>query len=101
VTSLDGDVTANYMQIMRERGWSWSDLADDFARQAATSPPPLDGGVGVRSLERWARGEAAAAELRAAAAPDVRPEDAPPPQDPQREQPKRTATPPRKPARTG
>ena len=99
MTDPGGDVTANYLQIMRDRGWSFGDLADDFARQA--QQPSLDGGAGARSLERWARGQAAAAELRAAAAPDVRPEDAPPPIDPQREQPKRTATPPRKPTRAG
>jgi hypothetical protein len=96
--TLDGDVTGNYLQIMRERGWSWSELADDFARQA--QQPALDGGVGARQLERWARGEAAAAELRAATSPTGRPEDAPPPVDPKREQPKRTATP-RQPTRQG
>jgi hypothetical protein len=95
---LDGDVTANYMQIMRDRGWSWSELADDFHRQAQQSA--LDGGVGMLALERWARSEAAAAELRAATSPTGRPEDAPPPIDPKREPPKRTATP-RQPTRTG
>lgn len=88
---IDGDVQGNYMQVMRERGWSWSELADDFARQA--QQPALDGGVGMRSLERWARGEAVAAELRAASSPTGRPADAPPPVDPKREPPKRTAVP--------
>jgi hypothetical protein len=88
---VDGDVTANYMQIMRERGWSWSELADDLARQA--QQPALDGGAAARSLERWARGEAAAADLRAASSPTGRPEDAPPPQDPQRGPAKRTTVP--------
>jgi hypothetical protein len=90
---IDGDVQGNYMQIMRDRGWTWSELADDFARQAASTPPPLDGGVGMQRLERWARGEAVAAELRAASSPTGRPEDAPPPIDPKREPPKRTAVP--------
>jgi len=95
---LDGDVTANYLQIMRERGWSWAELADDFARQARQ--PALDGGVGMLQLERWARSEAVAAELRAAESPTGRPADAPPPVDPKREPPKRTATP-RQPTRQG
>lgn len=91
---VDDTVTANYMQLMRERGWSWTELADDFARQA--DQPALDGGVGVRSLERWARGEAVAAELRAASSPTGRPEDAPPPQDPRSAPPNRKTVPPKK-----
>lgn len=97
-SSVDGSVTDNYLQVMRERGWSFDDLADDFARQA--QQPSLDGGAAMRSLERWARGEAVAAELRAASSPTGRPEDAPPPVDPRREPPKRTTTP-RGPRRTG
>jgi hypothetical protein len=93
---LDGDVTANYLQIMQERGWTWSDLADDFARQAQQSPPPLDGGAGVRELERWARSQAVAAELRAASSPTGRPDDAPPPIDPRSAPDKRTTVPPKK-----
>lgn len=92
--TLDGDVTANYMQIMRDRGWSWTELADDFERQARQ--PALDGGVGMRSLERWARSEAAAAELRAATSPTGRPEDAPPPVDPRSAPAPRKVVPPKK-----
>lgn len=98
MTDPEGDVAGNYTRIMRERGWSWSDLADDFARQA--TQPALDGGAGPRSLERWARSQAAAAALRAAADEPARPADAPPPVDPRREPPKRTADP-RRPARQG
>jgi len=98
MTDPDGDVTGNYTQIMRERGWSFHDLADEFARQA--EQPALDGGAGPRHLERWARSQAAAADLRAAADTAARPADAPPPVDPKREPPKRTAVP-RHPARQG
>jgi hypothetical protein len=88
---IDGDVTANHMQRMRDNGWTWTDLADDFARQA--QQPALDGGAGPRALERWARSEAAAAELRAASSPTGRPENAPPPQDPRAAPPRRDAVP--------
>jgi hypothetical protein len=88
------DGAANYLQVMRERGWTFGELADDFARQA--QQPSLDGGAGYRSLERWARTQAAAAELRAAASPTGRPEDAPPPVDPQRTPTPRTTVPPKK-----
>jgi uncharacterized membrane protein len=98
MTEPDGDVTSNYMQIMRERGWSWDELADDLGRQA--QQPALDGGAAPRALERWARGQAAAARLRAEAAAPARPEAAPPPVDPRREPPKRTAVP-RRPGRQG
>jgi hypothetical protein len=98
MAELDGDVTANYLQIMRERNLSFSDMADEFARQA--EQPSLDGGAGFRPLERWARTEAAAAELRAAAAAAAaRPDNTAPPVDPKREQPKRTTVP--RPGRQG
>jgi hypothetical protein len=97
VTGPDGDVTGNYTAMMRERGWSFHDLADEFARQA--EQPAMDGGAGPKYLERWARSEAAAADLRAAADERHRPDDAPPPVDPRREPPKRHATPPRPPRR--
>lgn len=99
MTELDGELADNYRQIMRERGWSWDDLADDFARQS--QQPALDGGAGPRHLERWARQHAVAADLRSTTSPTGRPEDAPPPVDPKREPPKRTAVPPRKPTRQG
>jgi hypothetical protein len=88
------DGADNYLQVMRERGWTFGDLADDLARQSRQ--PALDGGTGYAQLERWARTEQAAADLRAAASPDVRPEDAPPPVDPQRAPTPRTVTPPKK-----
>jgi len=94
MTGPGDDVTANYLQVMRERGWSFADLADDFARQA--QQPALDGGAGYASLERWARSQAAAADLRAAAAPDVRPENAPPPVDPRSAPTPRKTVPPKK-----
>jgi hypothetical protein len=87
------DSAANYLQVMRERGWTFGDLADEFARQARQ--PSLDGGQGYASLERWARTQQAAADLRAAAA-TTRPEDAPPPVDPQRAPTPRTTVPPKK-----
>jgi len=95
MTAPDGDVTGNYTQIMQDRGWTWGDLADDFARQAADRRA-LDGGASARGLERWARGQQVAGQLRAAADVGDRPEDAPPPADPKREPPKRTAVPPPK-----
>lgn len=66
-----GDVTANYVEIMAERGWSWDDLADEFERQADGPPRPLDGGANARGMAAWARqqGDAGrAAEQRRAAA---------------------------------
>jgi hypothetical protein len=90
-----GDVAENYTQIMRDRGWGWGDLADDFARQAATGRA-LDGGASMRGLERWARSQEVAARLRAEADPEQRPEDAPPPADPQRGPKPRTTVPPGK-----
>jgi hypothetical protein len=98
MTGPVGDVTDNYTQIMAERGWTWGDLADDFARQAAEGRA-LDGGASMRGLERWARSQDVAGRLRAQADEAHRPEDAPPPADPRREPPKRTAVPPAK--RTG
>lgn len=95
MTGPDSDVTGNYTQIMAERGWSFDDLADDFARQASEGRA-LDGGASMRGLERWARSQAVAGRLRAQADPAGRPEDAPPPVDPQREPPKRTTVPPPK-----
>lgn len=95
MTGPVGDVTDNYTQIMAERGWTWGDLADDFARQAATGRA-LDGGASMRSLERWARSQDVAGRLRAQADEQHRPEDAPPPVDPQRAAPNRTAVPPKK-----
>jgi hypothetical protein len=84
------DVTGNYLALMRERGWSWDDLADDFARQAAQ--PALDGGANSRHMERWARSNADAARARAEQPAERREE---PPQDPRPAPPKRTATAPR------
>lgn len=88
-----GDTSGNYLALMRERGWSWSDLADEFDRQA--QQPALDGGANARGMARWARDQAAAAAARAEA-----PEPDREPQDPRREPPRRTAVPPR-PTRRG
>jgi hypothetical protein len=87
-----GDVAGNYTALMRERGWTWDDLADDFARQATQTA--LDGGEAMRRMERWARSCAEAGRLRREQA------DPAPPQDPRPAPPQRTATPPR-PARRG
>lgn len=78
-----GDVTDNYVQLMRERGWSWDDLADEFERQAVGPPLPLDRGVVARGMARWARTQAEAGQARREAqtdpgAPEVRPDDAAP-----------------------
>ena len=89
MSSPVGDVTENYLQMMRERGWTFDDLADHFRRQSES--PQLDGGAADRNLERWARSLADAARgRREAAAPEQ------PPVDPRPEPPKRTATPPPK-----
>jgi hypothetical protein len=89
------DVTGNYLALMRERGWSWDDLADDFARQA--TQPALDGGANSRHMERWARSNADAARERSQQPPEQRDQ---PPQDPRPAPPKRTATPARPARRT-
>jgi hypothetical protein len=87
------DTTANYVALMRERGWTWRDLADEFDRQATS--PALDGGAAARSMARWARTEEEAArERREHTEPEREP------QDPRPEPPKRTAVPPR-PSRRG
>jgi len=83
-----GDTTANYVALMRERGWNWGDLADEFDRQALS--PALDGGANARSMARWARSEDEAARQRREALTPERE-----PQDPRPEPPKRTAIPPR------
>jgi hypothetical protein len=86
--SAPSDTTANYVALMRERGWNWGDLADEFDRQAQS--PALDGGAAARSMARWARSEdEAARQRRESAAPEREP------QDPRPEPPKRTAVPPR------
>lgn len=87
-----GDVSANYLALMRERGWSFGDLADDFDRQAGQAS--LDGGVGARRMARWARSQQEAADRRSEAQPE-QPIDPRPPTD----EPQRTAVPPRNPRR--
>lgn len=91
------DVTANYLEVMRDRGWSWHDLADDFARQALQ--PSLDRGASARSLERWARTNGDAAVERRAAADDPTRPDPPAPEHAAPGPPKRGAVPPRLPRR--
>lgn len=66
VTDIGDGVTGNYVQLMRERGWGWEDLAADFERQA--EQPQMDGGAVMRRMARWARSNAEAGQLRAAAA---------------------------------
>lgn len=63
--SAPGDVTDNYVRLMAERGWSWDDLADEFDRQAAGPPMPLDRGASARGMARWARSNAEAGRVRA------------------------------------
>ena len=92
MTDPGGDVTGNYTALMRERGWNWTDLADDFARQAAQ--PQLDRGENARRMERWARSQAQAAQERAQAAPAA-------PDDPRPEPPQRHVVPPATPRRRG
>jgi hypothetical protein len=94
-----GDVTANYLAIMAERGQTWDDLADEFTREAAAGRA-LDGGANARRMAAWARSQAEAGRERQAAHEDPqqrepRPDEATP--DPR----KRTAVPPPKPRRTG
>lgn len=92
------DVTDNYVQLMRERGMTWGDLADQFDRDAAAGRA-LDGGANARRMARWARTqEQAAAERRAAHADPERP-DPPAPEHADPEPPKRTAVPPSRPRR--
>lgn len=92
MTDPDGEVLGNYAAIMRERGWSWGDLADDLERQA--QQPALDGGANPRRMARWARTQQEAADRRAEAQPE-QPVDPRPPAD----EPKRTAVPARPPRR--
>jgi hypothetical protein len=94
VTDPGGDVTGNYMQVMRERGWSWDDLADDFDRQA--QQPALDGGAAAERMARWARSNATAGRLREAGTP---PDE--PPRDAEPVPPKRNTVPRRPPERRG
>jgi hypothetical protein len=66
VTDIGDGVTGNYVQLMRDRGWGWEELAADFERQA--QQPQMDGGEVMRRMARWARTNAEAGQLRAAAA---------------------------------
>lgn len=93
MTGPAGDVTANYLDLMRERGWSWGDLAAQFDRDAATGRA-LDGGANARRMARWARTHEQAGRERQRTAVteerEPRPDEATP--DPR----KRTAVPPPK-----
>lgn len=93
-----GDVTANYLLIMQQRGMTWDDLADEFERDAAAGRA-LDGGANARGMAAWARSQAEAGRERATAAQEQqrepRPDEATP--DPR----KRTTVPPARPRRTG
>ena len=92
-----GDVSANYLALMQQRGWTWDDLADQFDRDAAEGRA-LDGGRNARNMAAWARSNADAGRERREAA-----------EDPQRRDPrpdvasptpgKRTAVPPPAPSR--
>ena len=92
------DVTGNYVALMRERGWNWGDLADQFERDA-NDGRALDGGANARRMARWARSQEQAGQERRRAAEteqrEPRPDEATP--DPR----KRTAVPQPKPRRTG
>jgi hypothetical protein len=92
-----GDVTDNYTAIMRERGWTWDDLADDFERQAQQSS--LDGGASALSMARWARANADAGRERREAAEDPLRPDPPAPDHATPDPKKRTAVPKGAPAR--
>lgn len=96
MTGPAADVTDNYVQLMRERGWSWDDLADDFLRQAES--PSLDRGQNALAMARWARSNADAAKARRDAADDPTEAD-PLPAVADPDPAKRTATPPRLPRR--
>ena len=93
-----GDVTANYLEVMQQRGWTWDDLADQFDRDAAAGRA-LDRGANARQMARWARSQAEAGRERQRAADteqrEPRPDDAVP------DAPRRTAVPPARPRRTG
>ena len=90
MTGPDGDVTANYLALMRERGQTWDDLADQFARDAA-SGRALDRGENALRMERWARSQADAGRERQRAAETEQRE--PRPDAPEAEPPRRTVTP--------
>jgi membrane-bound lytic murein transglycosylase B len=92
VSSPD-DVTGNYAALMRERGWTWEDLAGQFERDA-NDGRALDGGANARRMARWARSHAEAGQARQQTAAteerEPRPDEATP--DPRR----RTTVPPTK-----
>lgn len=77
MTDIGDGVTGNYVQLMRERGWGWEELAADFEQQA--EQPQMDGGAVMRRMARWARTNAEAGQLRAAAAAAVPGDVLPPP----------------------
>jgi len=64
-----GDVSANYLALMQQRGWTWDDLADQFDRDAAEGRA-LDGGRNARNMAAWARSNADAGRERREAAED-------------------------------
>lgn len=62
-TGRDGDLIpddtkVNYERLRLERGMSWQDLADQFARDAAAVP--LARARGYAQLAQWAQSQAAA-----------------------------------------
>lgn len=69
MTGPAGDVTANYLEIMRERGMTWGDLADQFDRDAVDGKA-LDGGANARRMAVWARSQEEAGRERREAADD-------------------------------
>jgi hypothetical protein len=95
MTGPAGDVTANYMQLMRERGLSWGDLADQFDRDAADGRA-LDGGANARRMAAWARSQDEASQERRAAADDPDRPDPGAPEHAVPHPPARTTVPPTK-----
>lgn len=98
MTGPAGDVTANYLDLMRERGWSWGDLAAQFDRDAAAGRA-LDGGANARYMAAWARSNEEAGRERRAAADDPDRPDPPAPEHATPTPPARTVTPPAAPSK--
>ncbi len=100
MTGPAGDVTANYLALMREQGLTWDDLADQFDRDAAQGRA-LDGGANARRMAAWARSNAEAGAARRADAEDPARPAPPAPEHATPQRPTRTAVPRKPPAKRG
>lgn len=70
VPTLDDSVAENYRQLQAETGRSWTDMAEQFDRDAAALP--AEHAAPYRSLAAWARAQEPAAEPAAPTPPQKR-----------------------------